>query len=325
MGEIGSGDRVIRIRPSALDGASRGNGIATASTESGRETGRNARADPLVDRLFSIARAFVRAGYFSFEVEGVDRVPRTGRAVYVQNHAGWFPLDAFFLALTLVEARGLGRAPVFATHDAALSMPVLGPFLRRFGAVPASWFRRPERLPAEIESCAIFPEGVHGNCKPFWEAYRMREWNRGFARVAIARRSPIVPVAILGGEECLPVAWTVKALRPLVGSILGMPLSIVPLPTRWKLVFHEPIDLGAPSEAAGDAGYCAEVARHVQGVVQRTLDEEASRRGLGRLSSFVAAATGAAAPPGEIEDPLDDPPFPPRPPATAGCTAGCPG
>ena len=271
--------------------------------------------DPVVNRLFSIARAFIRIGYFSFEVEGLARVPRTGRAVYVQNHAGWFPLDAFFLTLALADAHGFARAPVFATHEAALSTPVLGPFLHRFGAVPSGWFRRPERLPDEIESCAIFPEGVRGNCKPFWEAYRMRDWNRGFVRVAIARRSPIVPVAILGGEECLPVAWTVKMLEPLVGSIVGMPLSVIPLPTRWKLVFHEPIDLGAPREAAMDQGYCAEVARHVQGVVQRTLDEEASRRGLGRLSSLVAAARRAAAYPGEIEDPLDDPPLQPRAPA----------
>jgi 1-acyl-sn-glycerol-3-phosphate acyltransferase len=263
--------------------------------------------------LFSITRTFIRSGYFSFEVEGIERVPRTGRIVYAQNHAGWFPLDAFFLMLALTDAHGVERAPVFATHESALAAPVLGPFLRRFGAVPASWFRRPERLPDDIESCGIFPEGVHGNCKPFWEAYRMRAWNRGFVRVAIARQCPVVPVAILGGEECLPVAWTVEVLEPLVGSILGLPLSPVPLPARWKLVFHEPVDLGARPDAVTDQGYCSEIARYVQGIVQRTLDREASRRRLGRLSSLVAAVRSPAAC-GEIEDPLADPPPQPRPP-----------
>src|SRR5512142_1673778 len=94
-----------------------------------------------------------------------------------------------------------------------------------------------------------------------------------------------------------------------------MPLSPVPLPTRWKLVFHEPIELGASREAATDPSYCTEVARHVQRTVQRTLDEEASRRPLGRLSSLVAAARRAPTFPGESEDPLDDPPPLPRPPA----------
>lgn len=283
--------------------------MAIESATPGSEAG----GDGLVSWLLSVARGFIRAGYFSFEVEGLERVPRAGRLVYAQNHAGWFPLDAFFLTLALADAHGLGRAPVFATHEAALSAPVLGPFLRRFGAVPASWFRRPERLPDDIGAFGIFPEGVRGNTKPFWEAYRMRPWNRGFVRVAIARQCPIVPVAILGSEECLPVAWTVRALEPFVGSVLGLPLSPVPLPARWKIVFHEPIQLGAPRSAVTDQEYCTEVARHTQWIVQRTLDREASARRLGRLSATVGALRRA---PDEAEDPLAGAPSLPRPPAS---------
>ena len=283
-------------------------------TSGGRPAPPIHRHDLVVDGLFALARACIRAGYFSFDVEGLEAIPRAGRVVYAQNHAGWFPLDAFFLTLALADAHGVERAPAFATHESALSAPVLGPLLRRFGAVPASWFRRPERLPDEIEACGIFPEGVRGNTKPFWEAYRMRPWNRGFVRVAIARQCPVVPVAILGGEECLPVAWTVRALEPFVGSVLGLPLSLVPLPTRWKLVFHEPIDLRAPREAVTDQAYCSEVARHVQAIVQRTLDREAAFRPLGRLSSMVAALRQA---PDDLDDPLAGAPQLPRPPPSA--------
>ena len=243
----------------------------------------------LLRRLIQGVRAFIRAGYFSFEVEGIEHVPREGRVVYAQNHSGWFPLDAFFVTLAVVEAHGPGRAPFFATHEAALSAPLLGPFLRRFGAVPASWFRRPERLPAEIESCGIFPEGVRGNTKPFWEAYRMREWNRGFVRVALAREAPIVPAAVLGGEECLPVAWTVKLLEPVIGATLGLPLSLVPLPSRWKIVFHETVEVAGKGSIT-DHEFCSEIARGVQETVQQTLDREARYRLLGRVSSAVADA-----------------------------------
>jgi 1-acyl-sn-glycerol-3-phosphate acyltransferase len=69
----------------------------------------------------------------------------------------------------------------------------------------------------------------------------MREWNRGFVRLAMALEAPIVPVAVFGGEECFPVAWTVKLLEPLIGSVVGLPLAPVPLPARWKVVFHEPV------------------------------------------------------------------------------------
>jgi 1-acyl-sn-glycerol-3-phosphate acyltransferase len=250
--------------------------------------------DPLRDREFLVSRliglmhALIRAGYFSFDVEGIEHVPREGPVVYAQNHSGWFPLDAFFVTLAIADAHGLGRAPFFATHEAALAAPLLGPFLRRVGAVPASWFRRPERLPPEIESCGIFPEGVRGNTKPFWEAYRMRDWNRGFVRVAIAREAPIVPAAVIGGEECLPVAWTVRFLEPLIGASIGLPLSLIPLPVRWKVVFHEPVHV-AGKGGITDQQFCADVAHDVQAIVQRTLHREASQRILGRVSSAVAA------------------------------------
>jgi 1-acyl-sn-glycerol-3-phosphate acyltransferase len=272
-----------------------------------------AERDPVVQRLLAAARALIRVGYFSFEVEGIEHVPREGRVVYALNHAGWFPMDAFFLTYAIAEAHGLSRAPFFATLDVAMAAPGLSAFLRKFGAVPASWFRRPDRLPPSVESVGMFPEGVRGNTKPFWEAYRMRDWNRGFARVAIARQAPIVPTAILGGEECLPVAWTVKILQPIIGSTLGLPLSLVPLPAHWKIIFHPPVRLDVPPSAVGNHAYCSGVARDLQAVVQATLDREAAQRPLGRFSAKVAererevAAAAAARRKGEGEGGGEDP------------------
>jgi 1-acyl-sn-glycerol-3-phosphate acyltransferase len=267
--------------------------------------------DLLTRRFFPAVRALIQLGYFSFDVEGIEHVPREGPVVYAQNHSGWFAMDAFFLTMAVAERHGLRRAPFFATADSALAAPLLGDFMRRFGAVPASWFRRPEKLPKEIESIGIFPEGVQGNCKPFWNAYKMRDWNRGFVRVAIARQAPIVPVAVLGGEECLPVAWTVKFLEPIIGSILGAPLSLVPLPTRWRVVFHEPVHVAAKGKSAiADAAFCSTVARHVRQTVQDTLDVYAPRYPLGKLSSIVEEVKARHAAEAEREE---DPLAPPRP------------
>jgi 1-acyl-sn-glycerol-3-phosphate acyltransferase len=236
---------------------------------------------PLVERL-------IRAGYFSFEVDGMEHVPRDGRAVYAQNHAGWFPLDAFFVGLGVRRALGPYRTPFFATAEAALAIPVLGAFLRRVGSVPASWFRRPERLSGRVRACAFFPEGVPGNTKPFWEAYRMRPWNRGFVRVAAALDLPIVPAAVLGGEECLPVAWTVRLLEPLVGSRFGLPLALIPLPARWRVVFHPPVKLADRRRLLVDGARSGAVAREIEATVQATLDRHAARYPLAHLSSWIA-------------------------------------
>lgn len=239
------------------------------------------------DRLMPVVRALIRLGYFKLSIDGAEHLPRAGRLVLAQNHAGWFPLDAIFLAVAVREALGPAATPVFATHEAALALPVVGALLRRGGAVPASWFRRPERLPPEVRVCGIFPEGVAGNTKPFWHAYRMRNWNRGFVRVAAALGAPVVPTAVLGGEECLPVAWTVKLLEPLVGSVFGLPLSLVPLPSRWRMVFHPPIDVGDAHRALTDGAWSAAMAEHVRGIVQDTLDREATGYPLARVSSCV--------------------------------------
>lgn len=250
----------------------------------------------LEERVVPLFEKLIEIGYFSFEVEGTEHVPKGGKLVFAPNHSGWFPLDGFFLGLAVRSVLGPEASPFFAAHDAATAAPVLGKFLHRVGALPASWFRRPERLPPEIRAVGIFPEGVEGNCKPFWEAYRLRPWKRGFVRVAVALDAPIVPVAILGGEECLPVAWTVRALEPLIGSILGLPLSLVPLPSRWKVVFHAPVEVsglaGRGKAALMDADYSAKVAREVQATVQETLDREAPDRPLAQVSSLVALARG---------------------------------
>uniref|UniRef100_UPI001F58B321 1-acyl-sn-glycerol-3-phosphate acyltransferase n=2 Tax=unclassified Anaeromyxobacter TaxID=2620896 RepID=UPI001F58B321 len=258
---------------------------------------------PLMERL-------VRLGWFSFEVEGAEHLPRSGRLVLAPNHAGWFALDAFFLALAVRRVLGREASPYFAAADAALAAPLLGPFLRRLGALPASSFRRPERLPPEIRTVGVFPEGVEGNTKPFWEAYRMRPWNRGFVRVAAALDAPIVPVAILGGEESLPVAWTVRFLEPLIGSSIGLPVFALPLPARWKVVFHPPVEVGARGrDALVDSEYSSAVAREVQRTVQATLDHAAAHRTLAQVASLVALVRGARH--AEAEE-AAGPPTPPR-------------
>ena len=261
-------------------------GVPTSGTE-------RAEREEFVMKVSAALRKLVRLKYFSWEIEGIEHVPRTGPVVFAQNHAGWFALDTIFVGCSVAEAISLSRTPYFAAEDSALAAPVVGPFLRRLGALPASAFRHPERLPAEFESFGICPEGVQGNCKPFWEAYRMHEWNRGFVKLAVTRRAPIVPVAVFGGEESLPVAWTVKALEPLIGAILGLPLALVPLPARWKIVFHAPVDAGQRDSSRGAKQHAAAVAQRLQRTVQDTLDREAHGHALARLSSLVAAVSNA--------------------------------
>jgi hypothetical protein len=111
-------------------------------------------------------------------------------------------------------------------------------------------------------------------------------------------------VAVLGGEECLPVAWTVRLLEPFVGSAFGLPLAPVPLPSRWRVVFHAPVRVGGDRRALLARGeLSARVALDVEATVQRTLERETRRSALAHVSSWVACRRVATrAPAGDLHD-----------------------
>ncbi len=144
----------------------------------------------------------------------------------------------------------------------------------------------------------VYPEGVEGNCKSFLHAYQMQKWRTGFLRLALARGATIVPLAILGGEECMPVVTTIRFLKPLLGTILPLPLSLLPLPSHWKFIFHEPVDIRKllhgfeEDDLEVQKQRLRELADDIQGRVQHTIDQEASSRGFVRLSKFVKRSLG---------------------------------
>ena len=97
----------------------------------------------------------------------------------------------------------------------------------------------------------VFPEGVKGTGKPFSERYRLGRFGRGgFVEIALRAGAPIIPVAVVGSEEIYPKIGESPTLARAVGAPfvpitptfpwLG-PLGLVPLPSRWRIEFCEPI------------------------------------------------------------------------------------
>ena len=54
------------------------------------------------------------------------------------------------------------------------------------------------------EAVIAFPEGMRGMNKLFSERYRLQRFGFGFMRLALATKTPIVPVAVVGSEEQAP-------------------------------------------------------------------------------------------------------------------------
>jgi 1-acyl-sn-glycerol-3-phosphate acyltransferase len=205
------------------------------------------------------------------------------------NHAGILPWDATMISVGLLREHPLPRHPRFMVLNWAFDLPWVSVFIRKVGGVVASPYNA-LRLLEQDQLVAVFPEGVKGTGKPYAERYRLQRFGRGgFVEIALRAGAPIVPVAVVGSEEIYPKLADVPALARLIGAPffpvtptfpwLG-PLGAIPLPSRWRIEFCEPIetaDLGP--EAAGDRAVVLELTERVRDTIQQALYANLVRRG----------------------------------------------
>ncbi len=228
--------------------------------------------------------------WWRIRATGVENVPAHGRALVVSNHSGsLFPFDASMLVGAIMKEHPLPRWPRPMVLNWAFELPFLSFFMRKVGGVPASPFNA-IRLLEQDEIVMVFPEGVKGTGKPFSERYRLQRFGRGgFVEVALRTGSPIVPVAVVGAEEIYPKIADSQLLAKLLGAPfvpitptlpwLG-PLGLIPLPSRWRIEFCEPIDVSEyPPEAADDRALLFEISERVRDTIQEQLYEALLRRG----------------------------------------------
>ncbi len=202
--------------------------------------------EPLSDFLYD--------KYFRVTVDGADLVP-SGAVILVANHSGALPLDGMMLHLALRRERADLPDARWLMEDQVFHAPFVGVLANRLGAVRAN----PEnatRLLEEQRPVAVFPEGIQGISKRFGERYQLKRFGRGgYVKLAVRLGVPIVPVAIVGAEESMPL------LARLPGGILGLPylpITLPPLPAKWHIRFGAPVDLSdAPDDAESDLSWVA--------------------------------------------------------------------
>jgi 1-acyl-sn-glycerol-3-phosphate acyltransferase len=237
---------------------------------------------PLFDFLYSV--------WWRVEATGARNVPAHGRAMLVANHAGsLFPFDASMMTMALMREHPLPRWPRFMVLDWAFVLPFLSTFMRRVGGIPASPHNA-TRLLRQDEVVMVFPEGIKGTGKPFKDRYRLQRFGRGgFVEVALRTGSPIVPVAVVGSEEIYPKLGESATLARITGAPfvpitptfpwLGA-LGLIPLPSRWRIEFCEPIDLSEyPPQAAEDRRIVFDVSERVRETIQDKVYENLVKRG----------------------------------------------
>lgn len=173
--------------------------------------------------VLALARAL-----FRFSVVGDDRLPRIGAAVLVSNHISW--LDPILLPLALP------RKPAFLAMEELWRMPGVGLVMRAWGrlAIPlnreaadAAAFKGALRALKDGAFLIVFPEG---GISPDG---RLRPFHRGAALLAARARVPLVPIAIAGTADALPLGRIIPRPRPITIRI-GTPIP-APGPSRDDL------------------------------------------------------------------------------------------
>lgn len=214
--------------------------------------------------------------YCRLHVEGLDRIP-SGPAILVANHTGWAGLDYANLFLAIYD--GLGRTPRVAVHPSYFRVPRLRAQAERLGFYEVS-VQTSMRILDQKGLVSFFPEGEDGNFKPIWKRYALQAFKPGFARVALASLAPIVPISIVGGEDASPTLGRVTPLEDILDIPIPIPLSLVPLPAKWRIHVNDPIDPQTYLDRATPDDDIAEmIARDVRELLQRDVRSELDRRG----------------------------------------------
>ena len=244
--------------------------------------------DPVYEQKVAPLFDFLYERYFRVECEGIAGIPAEGRCLLVANHSGTLPYDGMMIKTAVKREHAQRRDVRWLAEDFLFHFPFLGSFTNRIGAVRACQ-ENAERLLEHESLTAVFPEGVKGIGKLFKKRYQLQRFGRGgFIKLALRTRSPIIPVAVVGAEETNPMLLRIDYLSQALGipyipvtptfPLLG-PLGLLPLPTKWKIVFGEPLTLGEYGpEAAEDEMLVGRLAEQVRGSIQTMLDRAVKQR-----------------------------------------------
>lgn len=242
--------------------------------------------DPQLVRALLPLTTPLYSWYWRAEVFGVENIPTEGPGLLVANHSGTIPIDGGMLKAAVLREHG--RNPWLLAADLAFTIPGFRTFLRLAGNARAD---RDETLDLmrQGELLAVFPEGYKGIGKGWQKRYQLQRFGRGgFVEMCMETGAPIIPVAIIGGEEAYPMignlAFVARKFKlpyfPVTPTwpLLG-PLGAVPLPSKWIIAFGEPIPMiGYGAKAIKDQQLVLEMTEQVRQAVQNLIAETLPRR-----------------------------------------------
>ena len=230
--------------------------------EAGRELddwGRSERVFSLMEPLLN----FYYRYWFRVEQEGVENVPAEGGALLVSNHSGALPPDAPMIMQAIRHEHSHPRPVYMLGEHWFKGYPGVGMLTNKIGLVAAHPANAQRLLCDEGRLALVFPEGQKGSRKLYWQRYRLRRFGRGgFVKTALRAGVPIVPIAVIGAEEAMPIFAHVPLLQRMTGLIyfpinhafphFGLAAGAMYMPAKFRIRFLEPVRLERYGPAAAE-------------------------------------------------------------------------
>jgi len=245
------------------------------------------------ERVFQMMEPILNFYYrywFRVEVEGIEHVPMAGGGLVASNHSGALPPDAPMIMQALRNEHPNPRPLYMLGEHWFKGYPGVGMLANKIGMVAAHPANAHRLLHDEGRLVLVFPEGQKGTRKLFWQRYKLRRFGRGgFVKTAIRAGVPIVPVAVMGAEEAMPIFAHVPLLQRLTGLIyfpvnhafphFGLLAGGMYLPAKFRIRFLEPVRFERYGpEAADDVAFVQQIADDVRARIQDALNEMLGRR-----------------------------------------------
>ena len=212
------------------------------------------------------------------EVEGLQHVPRAGRALLVGNHA--FGFDQAFAVHAIWEAT---RRPVFCLGEHLWwRVPVVRRLAAAIGIVDGTP-QNVDHLLAQDQLVLVLPGGLRESVKPAELRYRLLWGTRhGFVRAAIRTQTPLIPVAAVGSDEWFDLAGDPFARgMKLLGRRFPLPLPkhlwSLPHRVRPRYLIGPPIP-PIPVDQIDDPGAVHRLRQTIAGALHELIDQELARR-----------------------------------------------
>src|SRR5689334_6888005 len=239
------------------------------------------------ERVFSLMEPLLNFHYrywFRVEQEGVENVPADGGALLVSNHSGALPPDAPMIMQAIRNEHPHPRPLYMLGEHWFKGYPGVGMLTNKLGLVAAHPANAERLLRDEGRLAIVFPEGQKGSRKLYWQRYRLRRFGRGgFIKTALRAGVPIVPIALIGAEEAMPIFAHVPLLQRLTGLIyfpinhafpqFGPLAGMMYLPAKFKIRFLEPVSFdGYGPEDADDLELVQSLAEQVRVRIQTEVD-----------------------------------------------------